>query len=184
MIRRSSVLLGAVTALVAMACAGSVPPSGSPDAVALVDVDVIAMDGERVIRHQTVVVENGLIAALGDAADVEVPAGATRIKASGQFLIPGLCDMHAHLEGDAWNVMFPPEEQFPPDDLDFDRLLFPYLANGVTTVQIMSALPEHVSVRYGIAHGDILGPRLILSRMVGGRWISDETIGSRMGSIG
>lgn len=168
MIRLFFVFSIAVTSIVSMGCADSPPPHGATDALAFVDVDVIPMDGERVIRHQTVVISDGLISSMGEASDVEVPAGATRIEASGRFLIPGLCDMHAHLEGDAWNVMFPPDERFQPEDLAFDRLLFPYLANGVTTVQIMSALPEHVGVRESISNGEMLGPRLILSRMVDG----------------
>ncbi|MBT6812477.1 MAG: amidohydrolase family protein [Anaerolineae bacterium] len=76
--------------------------------------------------------------------------------------------MHIHLEGDAWNIMFPPEKQFSEDDLDFEDILFPYLANGITTVQVMSALPEHIALRERIKSGEILGPRLILNRMVDG----------------
>ena len=37
--------------------------------------------------------------------------------------------------------------------LDFDELLFPYVANGVATVQVMSALPEHIELRQRIDRG-------------------------------
>ncbi|MEQ1646213.1 MAG: amidohydrolase, partial [Pyrinomonadaceae bacterium] len=40
---------------------------------AFVGVNVIPMDRERVIANQTVVVKNGVIAEIGDAARVKVP---------------------------------------------------------------------------------------------------------------
>jgi hypothetical protein len=72
------------------------------------------------------------------------------------------------VEGDAWNIMFPPERKFSEQDLDFEQILFPYLANGITTVQVMSALPEHIALRDRINKGDILGPSLYLYRMIDG----------------
>lgn len=138
------------------------------DSFAFVHVNVIPMNQERVLSDQTVIVRNGRISEIGPESSTEVPRGVFRIKKAGHYLIPGLSDMHVHLEGQAWNVMFPPERQFTTDDLDFSHLLFHYVANGVTTVQVMSALPEHIKLREQINRGEILGPRLILSRMVDG----------------
>jgi hypothetical protein len=155
----------------AVSCAYDAPPDAGGDTTvvfAFVDVNVIPMDTDRVMEGQTVVVVDGRIKSVGDTAETEIPEGAIRIEASGQYLIPALSDMHVHLEGDAWNAMFPPEEQFPPEVLDFGKLLFPYVANGVATVQVMSALPEHVGLRESIARGELLGPRLVLSRMIDG----------------
>ena len=83
-------------------------------------------------------------------------------------MLPAFSDMHVHLEGQAWNVMFPAESKYAATELDFSRILFPYIANGVTTVQVMSALPEHVALRDRIEQGEILGPRLVLCRMIDG----------------
>src|SRR3712207_9332480 len=91
---------------------------------AFVNVNVIPMDRERVLRNQTVVVRDGLIAEVGDAKKVRVPAGALRIDGRGKYLLPGLHDMHTHLFSD---------EEFP-DELAPDELLV-MLANGVTTVR-------------------------------------------------
>jgi hypothetical protein len=130
------------------ACAVEKPvPATGDDAAAVfafVDVNVVPMDRDRVVANQTVVIADGRIHSIGNAAALEIPAEAHRIEASGQYLIPALSDMHVHLEGDAWNGLFPPEEQFPPEALDFEKLLFPYVANGVASVQVMSALPEHI----------------------------------------
>jgi len=155
----------------AVACAYDAPPDAggdTADVVAFVDCNVIPMDRDRVIEGQTVVVVDGRIESVGDTDEAEIPEGAIRIGASGQYLIPALSDMHIHLEGDAWNGLFPPEEQFPPEALDFGKLLFPYVANGVATVQVMSALPEHIELRESIARGELLGPRLLLARMIDG----------------
>jgi len=138
------------------------------DSFAFVHVNVIPMDQERVLPDQTVIVRNGRISEIGPASSTDVPGGAFRINKAGHYLIPALSDMHVHLEGQAWNMMFPPEGQFTADDLDFSHLLFPYVANGVATVQVMSALPEHIALREQINRGEILGPRLILSRMIDG----------------
>jgi len=43
-----------------------------------------------------------------------------------------------------------------------------YLANGVTTVQVLSATTEDLDLRERIGQGEILGPRLILARMIDG----------------
>ncbi len=130
--------------------------------------NVIPMDEERVILDQTVLAQNGRITAIGDADHTIISDDAIQIDAKDQYLIPALSDMHVRLEGDGWNIMFPPESKFPKDDLDFEQILFPYLANGITTVQVMSALPEHIALRDQISRGEILGPRLILNRMIDG----------------
>lgn len=110
-----------VLSLLCVASCGIEAPPGTGDeaaqVVVFVDVNVIPMDTDRVMEGQTVVVVDGRIKSVGDTAETEIPAGATRIEASGHDLIPALSDMHVDLEGDAWNGLFPPEEQFPPEAL-------------------------------------------------------------------
>ena len=64
---------------------------------------------------------------MGDTATSKIPAGVNRIEAAGQYLIPALNDMHVHLEGDAWNAMFPPEQRFPPESLALKSCFSPML---------------------------------------------------------
>ena len=144
------------------------PQAGQGPVVAFIGANVIPMDTERILRDQLVLVVEGRIVSIEDADAGNIPEGSRRIDASGQYLIPALSDMHVHLEGEAWNVMFPPEAQFPPEAFDFENLLFPYVANGVATVQVMSALPEHIELREQVDRGEFLAPRLVLSRMVDG----------------
>jgi imidazolonepropionase-like amidohydrolase len=147
--------------------AGAAAPP-QPRVIAFLHATVIPMDTERLLRDQTVVVSNGRIVALGPSSAVTVPAGALRIDATGRHLLPALCDMHVHLVGEAWNIMLPPGSRPTAKELPQEQFLFPYLANGVTTVQALSATPEEVELRNRIANGDLLGPRLILARMIDG----------------
>ena len=143
-------------------------PASRTGLIAFVHATVIPMDEERVLRDQTVVTANGRIVEIGPASTVTVPIGALRVDARGRYLLPSLCDMHVHLLGDAWNIMLRPEAKIASQDIPFEKFLFPYIANGVTTVQALSATPEEITLRERIDGGDLLGPRLILARMVDG----------------
>jgi imidazolonepropionase-like amidohydrolase len=119
---------------------------------AFVNVNVIPMDRERVLKDQTVVVRDGVIAEVGDAKKVAVPAGALRVEGRGHYLLPGLADMHTHLLSD---------DEFP-DELAGDELLL-MLANGVTTARLMIGTPEHLALRKQIEAGALLAPTLYVA---------------------
>ena len=145
-----------------------VSQASAPGIVAFVHATVIPMDTQRVLHDQAVVVSRGEIVAVGPASTVKVPDGALRVDATGRYLMPALCDMHVHLVGEAWNIMMPPGQRPTARDLPQDQFLFPYLANGVTTVQALSATPEELDLRGRIARGELLGPRLVLAPMIDG----------------
>jgi hypothetical protein len=108
------------TALSALTC---VPATA---AIAFVDVNVLPMDLQRVLQHQTVLVEGQRITAIGDARKISVPADAVQIKGDAtKYLVPGLADMHTHIE--------------EANDLAL------YTANGVTTVLQMGS-PTYLDV--------------------------------------
>lgn len=119
---------------------------------AFVNVNVIPMDRERVLLNQTVIVRDGKIADIGDAAKIKVPKDAVRIDGRGQYLIPGLMDMHTHLFSD---------DEFP-DALAEDELKI-MLANGVTTIRLMIGTPEHLTYRKQIVSGTMFGPTLFVA---------------------
>lgn len=162
-------------AVALLAPAGVVaPPSGAqtpPDTtklVAFVHANVVPMDEERILTDQTVVVASGRIVAVGPSSAVRVPGGALRVDAAGRYLLPALADMHVHLLGDAWTMMLSPEAKAASAIIPDEQFLFPYLANGVTTVQVLSATPEDAAVRERIRRGELLGPRMILAPMIDG----------------
>ncbi len=115
--------------------------------VAFVNVNVVPMDTERVLKGQTVIVKNGVIDAIG--SKVKVPKDAQRIDGTGKFLIPGLTDMHVHLMSDDG---FPRE--YAGDELKI------MIANGVTTIRIMNGMPEHLTMRADAAAGKMISPTI------------------------
>ena len=117
---------------------------------AFVNVNVVPMDRERVLANQTVVVRNGVIAEIGDAAKVKVPKGAVTVDGKGKYLIPGLVDMHTHLLSDTDEY----PESIAPDEL---RVM---VANGVTTIRFMIGTPELLKYRAMSAKGEIEAPTI------------------------
>lgn len=114
------------------------------------NVNVIPMDTERVLKNQTVVVRDGLIAEIG--TKIKTPKGARVVKGKGKFLIPGLTDMHVHLMSDDG---FPRE--YAEDELKI------MIANGVTTARFMIGIPEHLEMRSKAAAGQIISPLLYVA---------------------
>jgi hypothetical protein len=139
------------TAALTLALHLSIPPSAAAQTSgtwAFTNVTVIPMDSERVLPGHTVVVRNGVITAVGPAAEVPVPEGAMRIDGTGRYLMPGLAEMHAHV---------PPAQQRPPQQV-LDDILFLYVANGVTTIRGMLGSPYQLDLRAELEAGRHLGP--------------------------
>lgn len=123
----------------------------SESGVAFIGVNLIPMDAERVIADQTVLVRNGLIAAIGPASDVEVSVDVIQVEGEGLYLMPGLAEMHGHIPA--------PDE---PRQLTED-VLFLYVANGVTTVRGMQGAVGQLDLRDEVNNGEIVGPNLYLA---------------------
>jgi imidazolonepropionase-like amidohydrolase len=121
------------------------------EATAIVGVDLIPMDGERVLRNQTVVVEDGLIAQLGDRRAIKIPPGARRIELKGGFLMPGLGEMHAHIPGSN-----------APRALT-EKMLRLWVTNGVTTIRGMLGEPSHLTLKAQVSAGEWVGPQIVTS---------------------
>jgi imidazolonepropionase-like amidohydrolase len=86
--------------------------------------NVRVFDGERVLEHRSVLVENGRIGLIG-GAKLNAP-GAEVIDGSGRTLLPGFFDAHVHIADDA------------------QAALRQNLAFGVTTVLDMWASPDRL----------------------------------------
>jgi len=70
------------------------------DLTVLVNANLIPMDNEGVLVAHTVVVDGENIIAIGPTSDIEAPPGAEINDAHDAFLMPGLADMHTHLNTD------------------------------------------------------------------------------------
>jgi imidazolonepropionase-like amidohydrolase len=168
-LRAGAAIIVTAAVFVGTSCSSGGEPEtiAEPERLAFVHASVIPMDRERVLPDQTVIVAVNRILEIGPTQSTEIPEGVTQIDATGRYLIPAFCDMHVHLLGDAWNIMLPPEAQIPIDDLDRASFLFPYVANGITTVQVLSATEDHIALRERIARGEILGSLEHLGSLAG-----------------
>ena len=119
----------------------------APEAVAFTNVNVVPMDVERVLRDQTVLVEQGRIRRLGSADEVRVPAGVTTVDGTGKYLMPGLAEMHGHMPG---------------GEIE-EAVMFLYVANGVTTVRGMLGQDGHMELRRKANAGEIVAPTLYMA---------------------
>lgn len=112
--------------------------SATQDRYALVDVNVFDGVSEGIIENATVLVANGVIERIG-SANIEVPAGYEQIDCDGNFLMPGLFDVHTHLDNIA----------------AAERAL----ASGVTTIRSASVSGfQDVALRELVREGALAGP--------------------------
>jgi imidazolonepropionase-like amidohydrolase len=105
--------------------------------------------GAPPVTDAAVVIDGNRIVAAGPRAKVKIPAKATRIDATGKFILPGLWDMHAHFEQVEWGPI--------------------YLAAGVTSIRDCGNEFDFItSVRDAIRDGKGLGPRVLLAGLIDG----------------
>jgi len=103
----------------------SVPPARTTAPLAITNVSIVDVRGARLVPRQSVLIEAGRIARVGNAAELEVPGAAQVVDGSGRFLVPALWDMHAHIYAVS-----------PMLDLPL------YVAYGVTNVRDMQGCPQ------------------------------------------
>ncbi|NMO19592.1 amidohydrolase family protein [Pyxidicoccus fallax] len=120
--------------------------------LALVGVTVLPMGGADALADQTVLVDGERIVAVGPSASTPVPEGAVRVDGRGRWLMPGLADMHLHLQQGTGTAADAAGRQM--------RLL---LANGVTTARALGGAPTGLELRARVAKGEVLGPRLLVA---------------------
>ncbi len=144
-----------VPPLTAAALGPAVKPFVAVDAplFALAHVRLIDGTGAPAREDQTIVVSDGKILALGDAASVQVPAGARVMDMPGYTVLPGIVGMHDHLIYPAGGAHYNTLEFSAP------RL---YLACGVTTIRTVGGIEPmtELAVKRAIAQGQVPGPRM------------------------
>ena len=114
------------------------PPA--PPTVDLVLRDAVVLTGldEKPLHDHAIAIQDAVITWVGPSG--QAPTGEQEIDLKGQFVVPGLIDMHVHVR----------------DPAEFDL----YLLNGVTTVVNLSGNPDHLAWRDAIIRGEQRGPTL------------------------
>ena len=124
----------------------------APAPIVIIHVTIINPGTSSIRADQAVVITGDRITAVSDAAKFQPAKNARVIDGKGQYLIPGLWDMHVHSAFGDW---------FPGGR---DIILPLFIANGVTGVRDMGGdIPVLMGWRKEIADGQIIGPRMIIS---------------------
>src|SRR5215470_10973108 len=126
--------------------------SSPDDLLVLTNINVVDVRDGKVLPDQTVILDKNKIAWTGPSKSAKHSRRAATVNGKGLFLIPGLWDMHVHLDFGDW---FPASRE----------VVLPMLiANGVTGVRDMgSELDVVQNWRNEIEAGRLLGPRIYTS---------------------
>ena len=119
------------------------PPARSQvRALVLDDVRVVDGTGAAAIEHGRIVIQGDRIAQVGPRATVQAPAGAETVDLAGRTIVPGLIDLHFHIENDP-------------------KLALRQLSYGVTSFRDPGQWEEKfVELRQMIAADHLPGPRI------------------------
>lgn len=133
------------------------------ETVAVFPARLLDVETGTYVADPVVVLEDDRIAMVGSLASVTLPADVRRIDLPGLTLLPGLIDMHVHLDSDPsyggytslqfgdrfWSVIQVPNAERT-------------LAAGFTTVRnVGSDAWNDVGLRQAIDEGHIVGPRIV-----------------------
>jgi imidazolonepropionase-like amidohydrolase len=137
--------------------------------VALTHVQVVDGTGAPPASERTIVIEDGRIAAVGPAGEVEIPDGAEVLDLPGHTVIPGFVGLHDH-------TFYTTAGRRVQSTYSAPRL---YLAGGVTTIRTTGSYHPYseLSLKRAIDAGEAPGPRIHVTGpyLTGGSGVSYMT---------
>src|SRR5271156_6695317 len=120
----------------------------APAGIVFTHVSLFDAQSAEILKDRAVVIAGNRILSVGPSNQISTAAGAQVIDGTGQTLLPGLWDMHAHVG-------------------DNDGLL--NLAAGVTTVRDLANDPDSLLARrQRIIDGQEIGTRIVLAGIIDG----------------
>lgn len=140
---RSVLLLTVFLVVLPVTAQTNVTPQLQP--LVFTHVTVIDMTGAPAQTDMTVVITGNRISALGKTRKIRVPKGVKAVDGTGKFLIPGLWDMHVHLEISGKEASIPL-----------------YLAKGITGLRDMGGNIDLINQwRQQLPQGSLLTPHIV-----------------------
>lgn len=128
---------------VLLVLAFSAPAAAQEEGLTVLEgASVVDLQAGSVLSDHSVVVANGEIQWIGPTSELAVVPDARRIDARGKYLMPGLADLHVHMQTD-------------------DVPLF--LANGITTIREMNGADRHLALRDSVERDLRVGPRMYVA---------------------
>jgi imidazolonepropionase-like amidohydrolase len=134
------------------------------------------LDGYEVppVHHAAILIEGNRIVQVGPAAEVAIPPDAQVIDTSGRVMLPGLIDVHVHLQilghgdYDRWDPWIAKNNLVEKvSEISAKQLL---MAGVTSAVDLGGTLKESLSIRDRINKGAIPGPRMSMA----GPWITRD----------
>ena len=121
----------------------------------ITNVNIVPMAQDTVLTNMELLIEKGLITRISKKIDRQ---GIEVIDAKGNYLMPGLIDMHVHI---------------------WDRYeLGLYLSNGVTAIRNLWGMPMHLRIKEDAINGDIISPQFYTTgpKLTGFEFIGDDNL--------
>ena len=140
--------------------------------VALTGVQVVDGTGRPAASGQTILIQEGRIAAVGPDAEVEVPDDARVLDLAGHTVVPGFIGLHDH-------TFYMTRGRRVQLNFSAPRL---YLASGVTTIRTTGAFSPYseLNLKRSIQEGREIGPRMYIT----GPYLSGGGAMSQMFQVG
>jgi amidohydrolase family protein len=140
--KKSPYLLVSCRSSLVLLISCSILTSAQPRPIVIDNVRVIDGTGTPPIEHARILISGDRIEQIGQATDVPAPDGAETIDLDGKTVIPGLIDLHFHIENDP-------------------KLALRQLSHGVTSFRDPGQWEEKfVELRRMIAADGLPGPRI------------------------
>jgi imidazolonepropionase-like amidohydrolase len=156
------ILVSFIIALTSVAASAQDGPRYSHTGDTIISkIRVIDGLGNKPTENQDILIVDGKIAAIGPSGSLQVPASVLRIDGAGMSAMPGLVDMHIHLQG-SWAHGNLEGEKYAVryDDEAIQQRLNGYMNAGVTTLFEMGNDYEFsLKNRERINSGKMMGPR-------------------------
>ncbi len=112
--------------------------------LAITNVNLVDIENDSVLHDHYLLIEADEITNIGPMSGFPALSDLKTIDGEGGYLLPGLADMHVHLEY-----------------FDNTEILWLFLANGVTLVRQMEGNAKILEWRAGISRGQIPGPEIV-----------------------
>lgn len=159
--------LAAMSAALMLSAAASTAAIAAPVTVIHAG-ELLAVPGKSSAKKQTVVINNGVIEQVksGYVDAASFGDDVTYIDLKNRFVMPGLMDMHVHLQGELGPKNDSEKLRMSDADVAMQSVHFANktLMAGFTTVRDLGAKPEQIyALRDGVNKGWIAGPRIIAS---------------------
>lgn len=122
---------------------------------------LIDCNNKNVQQEKTIVIEGETIQKIHDGY-VEAPSGATVIDLKNKYVLPGLMDMHVHIEHESNPKRYEMSFRQDPSDVALQATVYceRTLMAGFTTVRDLGGSGVNVSLQKAIARGFVKGPRI------------------------